>query len=211
MIGLYGGTFDPVHFGHLRPALDVLQALHLEQIRFIPCGLPVHRQLPIAAAEHRARMLQLAIAPQPAFELDDRELKRDGKSYMVDTVLNVQQAFPGKDFCLIVGIDAFNEFDSWKDWQTIIARIKLVVAHRPGYPLNEQNWNPALRDYVDQHRKQDVTQFTTNHAAAVFFCPVTQLEISSTRIREQLQAKQDVAFLLPATVIEYIKQHQLYS
>ena len=211
MIGLYGGTFDPVHFGHLRPALDVLQTLQLEQIRFIPCGLPVHRQPPVASARHRARMLQLAIEHHPQFVLDDRELKRDGKSYMVNTVQSIQQAFPAKDFCLIVGIDAFNEFDSWKDWLTIVTCVKLVVAHRPGYALSQQDCNVALRNYVDQHCERNVAQFTSRQAPAVFFCPVTQLEISSTHIREQLQAKQDAAFLLPTAVIEYIKQHQLYS
>ena len=211
MIGIYGGTFDPVHFGHLRPALDVLQNLQLEQIRFIPCGEPVHREPPIASAQHRAQMLQLAITHHPKFICDSREIKRRGKSYMVDTVQSLQQEFPDKDFCLIVGIDAFNEFDSWKDWQRIVERIKLVVAHRPSYPLREQNWQPPLRDYVDRHHQEDIAVFTSGNAPAVLFCPVTQLEISSTRIRELLRAKQDAAFLLPATVIEYIEQHRLYN
>ena len=211
MIGIYGGTFDPVHFGHLRPALDVLQALQLEQVRFIPCGIPPHRPSPQATAQQRAQMVQLAIATQPKFVLDDRELTRNGMSYMVDTLRSLRQESAATDLCLIVGIDAFNEFDSWKDWQSIVDTTKLVVAHRPNYPLDVQRWKPALTDYVEHHRQMDITQFAACRAPAVFFCPVTQLEISSTRIRELLSAGLDASFLLPATVIEYIRQHRLYS
>jgi len=211
MIGIYGGTFDPVHFGHLRPALDVLQVLQLDQIRFIPCGLPPHRQTPLAAAQQRAQMLQLAIANQPQFVFDDRELTRSGKSYMVDTLHSLQQEFAATDLCLIVGIDAFNEFDSWKDWQSIVNTTRLVVAHRPNYPVHEQCWKPALSDYVERHRHTDATQFRAGTAPAVFFCPVTQLEISSTRIRELCSTGLDAAYLLPASVIDYIRQHKLYS
>lgn len=211
MIGIYGGTFDPVHFGHLRPALDVLQVLQLQQIRFIPCGLPPHRSPPLAAAQQRAQMLQLAIADQPQFVFDERELTRNGKSYMVDTLQSLQQEFAATELCLIVGIDAFNEFDSWKDWQTIVKTTRLVVAHRPHYPLEAQRWNPALSDYVGRRRQTDATQFCAGTAPGVFFCPVTQLEISSTRIRELLSAGLDAAYLLPASVNDYIRQHKLYS
>jgi nicotinate-nucleotide adenylyltransferase len=210
MIGIYGGTFDPVHFGHLRPALDVLQVLQLDQVRFIPCGIPPHRSSPLATAQQRAQMVQLAIAAQPKFVLDDREITRQGKSYMVDTLMSLRQEFATTDLCLIVGIDAFNEFDSWKDWQTIINTTKLVIAHRPSYPLKEQRWKPALSEYVAQHQQTDTAQFGECRAPAVFFCPVTQLEISSTRIRESLSAGLEATYLLPASVIEYIRQHKLY-
>lgn len=210
MIGIYGGTFDPVHFGHLRPALDVLQALQLEQIRFIPCGVPPHRQQPVAAAAHRVAMLQQAIVGQDVFVIDEREIARGGTSFMIDTINSLQAEYADKDFCLIIGTDAFNDFDSWKEWQTIVAKIRLVVAHRPNYDVAVQNWGEQLRAYVQKYRVHAANDFVNAAAPAVYFCPVTQLEISSTRIRELLAAKQSTAYLLPANVLDYINRHRLY-
>jgi len=210
MIGIYGGTFDPVHFGHLRPALDVMQALQLEQIRFIPCGNPPHREQPVASPAQRLEMLRLAIAGHAALVVDEREIVRAGPSYMVDTVSSLQSEFADQEFCLIVGIDAFNEFDRWREWQTLLQKIKLVVAHRPKYDVSAHNWRGPLAAYVENYRVNTISDFTAARTPAIFFCPVTQLEISSTKIRELLAARQSAAFLLPADVIHYISTQALY-
>ena len=113
MIGVFGGTFDPVHFGHLRPALEVLQALRLQEMRFIPCGLPPHRNSPLASATDRLTMLRLAIESQPGFNVDERELHREGPSYMVDTLESLQQETT-TPLCLLLGMDAFAAFHTWQ-------------------------------------------------------------------------------------------------
>ena len=129
---------------------------------------------------------------------------------MIDTINSLQAEFTDKDFCLIIGSDAFNHFDSWKEWEAIFAKIRLVVAHRPNYDLSVQNWGERLRGYVQKHRVHTVEEFVNTVPPAVYFCPVTQLEISSTRIRELLAAKQSTAYLLPENVIGYIDRHRLY-
>ena len=108
MIGIYGGTFDPIHYGHLRPALDVLQQTGLDEVRFIPNRAPPHRESPVLSDQQRAELVQLAIADTPEFVLDERELKREGPSYMVDTLQSLKDEFPEDTLCLIMGMDAFN-------------------------------------------------------------------------------------------------------
>ena len=120
MIGILGGTFDPVHFGHLRPALEVMQALALEEIRFIPNRLPPHREPPWLDADTRRRLLQIAIAQTPGFVLDERELQRDGPSYMVDTLQSLRVDFPDSALCLVIGMDAFAGLPRWHRWQEIL-------------------------------------------------------------------------------------------
>ena len=119
MIGIYGGTFDPVHYGHLRPAIDVYSQLGLSEVRFIPTGEPAHREQPIASQDQRYQMLLLAIENIAGLSVDDREIKRAGPSYMVDTINSLQADFPDESFCLIVGMDAFIKFESWREWQRI--------------------------------------------------------------------------------------------
>ena len=214
MIGIYGGTFDPVHNGHLRPAVDVLTELRLDELKIIPCGQPAHREQPVATAEQRLAMLNLAINEQPGFVVDEREIKRQGRSYMIDTLDSLQQEFPDEIFCLIIGMDAFLSFDSWKDWQTILDKYPLVVTHRPGYdgdPMKNQNPNEDLKRYVDLHQINDPKAFVKVKAPAVYFCAVTQLDISSTRIRELVAQKNSIHYLVPDPVVEFIQQQHLYD
>lgn len=210
MIGIYGGTFDPVHFGHLRPALDVLQTLKLEHILFIPCGTPPHRNKPVASASQRAEMLQMAIHDVDGFVFDDRELRRKGKSYMVDTIAELKAEYPGNQFCLIVGLDAFIEFTSWKQWQRIVGEVALVVTHRPGVEIDMQSWQADLIHYVSENQVDKAEKLTGSTGSAVYFCPVTQLDISSTQIRALANSERDVHFLLPNNVVDYIEANQVY-
>ncbi len=121
MIGILGGTFDPVHFGHIKPALDLLRVLPLQQIRFIPCNVPPHRPAPVASASHRWHMVQMVTANQPGFAADDRELRRAGPSYMVDTLQDLREELgEEKSLCLIMGADAFAGLTDWYRWQEIL-------------------------------------------------------------------------------------------
>lgn len=213
MIGIYGGTFDPVHFGHLRPALDVYSLLNLSQIRFIPCGHPAHRDAAVASSQQRLEMLALALEGQPGFVIDDREVKRSGASYMVDTIKSLMSDFPGEKFCLIIGMDAFVKLDTWKDWEEITELVSLVITQRPRLEA-EYIPGPDLIQYMNDKRTDDKELFVSsdNDSEQVhcFFCPVTQLDISATNIRELVREGNRIDYLMPEKVANYIQEKNLY-
>ena len=208
MIGILGGTFDPIHYGHLRTALEVKQKLSLKEVRFIPCGQPPHRPAPFATPIQRLAMVRAAIAEQEAFVLDDREIKRDGPSYMVETLKSLKQDFQQESLCLILGTDAFNGLAQWYQWQTIFDYANIVVMQRPEmrHPikLNKHLLNQFKNSVVD------ADNLSTRENGAVCFVPVTQLDISATKIRQQWQQGKDVQFLLPDSVLKLMQQQDIY-
>ena len=139
-IGIFGGTFDPIHYGHLRTAFELLQALRLGELRFMPAGNPPHREQPMASAEQRVAMVRAATAGQPGFTVDDRETRREGPSYSVDTLAGLRAEHPTRPLCLIVGMDAFLGLPKWHQWQDILKLAHLVVAHRPGWRAPTAPW-----------------------------------------------------------------------
>jgi len=211
MIGIYGGTFDPVHFGHLRPALDVLEALQLKQVRFIPCGQPPHRQSPHADAKQRSQMLHLAIDAHADFVVDEREIQRSGPSYMIDTLRSLKQEMPEEKFCLIIGMDAFCDFDTWKEWLQIFDLAHIVVTHRPGFVFGGSQASDALTSEVISRSVKDKQELARTDSGRILFYPVTQLDISSTKIREAVKQNRDLRFLMPDAVIKYIVCEKIYQ
>ncbi len=209
MIGIYGGTFDPVHFGHLRPALDVYSLLTLSKILFIPCGQPPHRDAPIASSQDRLVMLELALENQPDFVIDDREINRPGASYMIDTIKSLMEDFKDEKFCLIIGMDAFVKFDGWKDWQEITKRVSLVVTQRPGYKL-ESTPSPELNQYLTEKQTTDKQVLVNAEQPHCFFCPVTQIDIAATEIRVLVSEGKSIDYLLPEGVANFIHEKKLY-
>jgi nicotinate-nucleotide adenylyltransferase len=207
MIGIYGGTFDPVHFGHLRPALEVQQALGLDEVRFIPAGQPPHRDMPHATAAQRLAMLRAAIDDQPGFVVDEREVQRAGLSYMVDTLASLRTELGAVPLCLILGYDAFLNLTSWHQWHRLLELAHLVIAHRPGW--NQDNLGTELQSLVQQHA-MTAAQLSRASAGGVTFVEVTQLDISATRIREQVHAGRDIRYLLPEPVYRMIREQNLY-
>jgi nicotinate-nucleotide adenylyltransferase len=205
MIGILGGTFDPVHYGHLRPALEVREIFGLTEIRLLPSAQPPHREQPVAPAPIRARMLELAIKNQPGFVIDTRELDRVGRSYMIDTLKSFRQEFPEQPLILFVGADAFKNLTGWHCWQQLFDYAHIVVMMRPGIQLQE------LDGYFAAKKANVISEITQAPAGKLFFQPVTQLEISATAIRKMIAEKRNPGFLLPDAVIEYIKQHKLYE
>ncbi len=205
MIGLIGGTFDPIHLGHLRIALEVAERCQLDQLRFIPGHTPPHRAQPLASPEQRWEMVQRAIAPEPRFVGDRRELERAGASYTVDTLTSLRREL-GADVPLlfIMGADAFLGFQRWQRWQTILELTHLVVTQRPGYAVDEADWyRPRLAACVAELRAEC--------AGRVLFTEVTQLDISATFIRERGRAGGSLRYLLPEVVCDYIADVGLYG
>ncbi|MDG6779096.1 nicotinate-nucleotide adenylyltransferase [Thiomicrorhabdus sp. zzn3] len=203
LIGINGGTFDPIHFGHLRPALEVMERLNLEQVRFVPCYQPVHRGQPTVSAQQRCEMIELAIAPQPRFCLDTIEIDRGGPSYMVETLAELKQRFPDKGLVLIMGSDAFAKFHTWHQWQRILELANIAVTHRPGEAV------PLYCEAGQILSAHHVKRFT-QPSGQIVDVPVTQLDLSSTAVRSYLQQGWPVDYLMPAKVIRYIEKHHLY-
>ncbi len=209
-VGIFGGTFDPVHFGHLRPALELKEQLGLESLHLIPCNIPPHRGEPHATPEQRCAMLELAIGNEPGFVLDRRELERDGPSYMVDTLKSLREEYgEARPLCLIIGADAFLGLPNWYHWQDLARLAHIVVAHRPGWVLEESELEPALQQLL-QHRLDGPQQLGDSAAGGVLLQTVTQLAISATDIRRRVAAGGNANYLLPQSVWDFIRRHNLY-
>ncbi|WP_018953687.1 nicotinate-nucleotide adenylyltransferase [Thioalkalivibrio sulfidiphilus] len=206
MLGILGGTFDPIHFGHLRPALEVMEHLRLDEVRFVPCRIPPHRRTPVASVEHRQAMVERAVHGQPGFVVDRRELDRDGPSYSVDTLESLRAEL-GNDMplCLMMGMDAFAGLPSWHRWEEILKLAHIVVAHRPGSPASHD-----LGDWATEAATRDLHELRARPAGAVWFQPVTQLDISATAIRAMLRRGESPRYLMPSSVLDYIRVQGLY-
>jgi len=207
-LGVFGGTFDPIHFGHLRTAFELLQALRLAQLRFIPAGSPPHRDVPLADAQARLAMVRAATADQPGFVVDDREVRRAGPSYTVTTLGELRAEFPDQPFCLIVGMDAFLGLPKWHQWREILELAHLVVAHRPGWQF------PGLGPLGELLADRGTARVDDLHGALagrILVQQVTQLEISSTDLRGVIVKGHDPRYLMPDAVRDIIFETGCYS
>jgi nicotinate-nucleotide adenylyltransferase len=209
-IGILGGTFDPVHCGHLRLAQEVAEALHLQAVRFIPGGTPPHRARPQTPAADRAAMVGLAIADNPLFVLDERETRREGLSYTVDTLTSVRaEVGAAQPLVLMMGADAFVAFDTWHRWRDILTLAHVAVAHRPGTDLATLG-NAALEHEFTQRRVTSAAALQRAAAGAIVVVPITALDISSTAIRAAIRSGRSVRYLVHPRVIQYIEDKQLF-
>ncbi len=207
-IGVFGGTFDPVHYGHLRSAFEMLQALDFEEVRFIPCSDPPHRGVTYASAAQRFRLVEKAIAGQQGFVADDRELRRKGPSYTVDTLAALRTEFPDRSLGLIVGMDAFLGLQDWYRWNEILDAAHIVVAHRPGWKAPDIG---ALGDLISERGTHRVSDLHSMTHGRIHIHAVTQLEIASTEIRELIAAGRDPRFLMPDAVRDEILDLGIYK
>jgi len=210
MIGIFGGTFDPVHFGHIQPALDVMLKLGLEELRFIPCSIPAHRDAPIANAEQRLAMLKAVIDEYPQCVVDERELNRQGISYMVDTLVSLHHDLSDKNFCLIIGMDAFFGLNQWHQWQQIFELANCVVTYRPGFDFDLENLPTDLLNSVKQRQVDSVDDLVKKEHGAILFLPVTQLDISATDIRQRVKQQKSIDEWVPPAVNRFIQQQKIY-
>jgi len=208
MIGILGGTFDPVHFGHLRPALEIQQALGLDEVRLVPSHVPAHRSQPHASPQQRLAMLNAAVDGDPAFTVDSREYEREGPSYTLDTLQSLRAELAGTSICLLLGMDAFREFASWHRWREIPDYSHLVVMTRQGVPPPERG---ELADFISLHRVADAAPLKSRASGLLLFHGVSRLEISGTQIRKLLAGGQRADFLLPEGVLRLIRSEGLYS
>ena len=208
-VGILGGTFNPIHYGHLRSALELRERLGLEQVRLMPAAQPPHRAVPDCPATLRADMVSLAVRGEPGLLCDRRELHREGPSYTVDslqelrTELGVEQSL-----CLIVGADALYALDSWHRWQDILGLAHIVALARPGWELPQSG---QVANWLQQHLCEAVTDLRESPAGRVILQRLRPLDISSTEIRQLIASGTSPRYLLPDVVWEHIKSAGLYG
>lgn len=209
-IGVFGGTFDPIHFGHLRLAEEMADALGLVRVLFVPAGQPPHRGTPRTAASHRLEMVRRAIAGNPRFVADAREVQRPDPSYTVDT-LTALRAELGDDqpLWLLLGADAFLDLPSWHEWRRLFELANIAVAERPGARLQQSDAiMEPLKSEVSQRQVSAGSQ--TGPSGAMLLRATPPLDISATAIRAILARRGSARYLLPDAVLDYIHEHHLY-
>lgn len=207
-VGIFGGTFDPIHYGHLRTAFELVQGLALAQVRFLPTGDPPHREAPLAPGALRLEMVRAAVAGEPAFAVDDREIRRSGRSYTFDTLTGLRAELPGRPLCLLLGMDAFLGMPTWHRWREIFDLAHVVVAHRPGWkaPIT----GPLGEIMVDRGTGSVRELHAATHGR-ILIQSVTQLEIASTDLRQLILTGRDLRYLVPEAVRDIILRTGCYA
>ncbi len=207
-IGLFGGTFDPIHYGHLRTAFELWQLLRLAEVRFLPTGNPPHREQPLASPELRLRMVRAAVSDQPCFTVDDREVRRTGVAYSVDTLAELRAEYPDRSLCLLLGMDAFLGLPHWHRWRELLGLAHIVVAHRPGWKAPTMG---PLGEVMVDHGTGAIRDLHEKTAGCIYVHAVTQLEISSTELRQLIVSGRDPRYLVPDEVRQILLETRCYS
>ncbi|MEN8710736.1 MAG: nicotinate-nucleotide adenylyltransferase [Arenicellales bacterium] len=205
LICLFGGTFDPVHYGHLKPLNELQQYLAADAVYVLPASIPPHRPAPQASSEQRQNMLQLALREYPGFILDSRELERSGPSWTVLTLQSFRQQYPDASLCLVMGSDAFNGLSSWYHWQQIPQLANIIVIERAGMETAKRP------DWATEHLVRDVDSLRESKSSSILFVSLKGYDISATEIRQRMAQKLDVTGMLPDKVIDYIRQNGIYQ
>jgi nicotinate-nucleotide adenylyltransferase len=209
--GLLGGTFDPVHYGHLRLAEEAREALGLAEVRWMPAGRPPHRPPPRVAAAHRLEMVRRAVADNPAFVVDAAETRSDAPSYTVTTLERLRAESGARPLVLLMGADAFLGLAAWHRWRELFDLAHLGVATRPGFVLTPEAMPVELAGACADRLGDDAGALSTGPAGRVVQFAMTPLAISASLLRAQLAAGLSARYLLPDPVREYIETHHLYD
>jgi nicotinate-nucleotide adenylyltransferase len=211
-LGLFGGTFDPVHFGHLRLAEEAIDLLDLAGVRWIPAGQPAHREAPQVTAAQRLEMVRQATAGNPRFFVDAAEVEAETPSYTVPTLERLRRELgPTQPLVLLVGADAFAGLPTWHRWRDLFALAHVAVSHRPGFPIEPASLSHELATEFSDRGGVDRRILRDAPAGGIVTFAMTQLAISATQIRKNLAAGRSVRYLLPDPVVDYINQYQLYQ
>lgn len=206
-IAVFGGTFDPVHQGHLQTSLNIQTHFKFNTYVFLPCKIPTMKTPALATNQQRIKMLELAIKNHPEFTIDLREMKRESPSYMIETLESFRIQFPNSSITLIIGYDAFISLPSWYQWEKLITLANILVINRNEF--SKQATPQIMNEFLMKH--QSKSAITEQQAGTVLLFDAGNYEISSTRIREEIKNKKNVSLKLPAEVYQYIKDEGLYQ
>lgn len=207
MIGIYGGTFDPIHNAHIQPVQTAADQLGIEHVHLLPCHIPPHKASPNVSSEHRRNMVQQVCDHEPRFILDQRELLRDKPSYTFDTLQAYRKTFPAHSICFFIGMDSLVNLHKWYRWQELLTLCHFVVMVRPGYELHLA---PPMKTTFTHAHTSNSTDLTKELCGRIYLADTPPLPISSTKIREKLRTGQNVDSLLPEYILSYIRLHHLY-
>jgi nicotinate-nucleotide adenylyltransferase len=207
---IYGGTFDPIHYGHLKPVEALAQQAGLARVTIMPNNVPPHRPQPQASSEQRSAMVALAIADRPLFELDERELRRATPSWTVETLSEIRrEAGPKQPLAFIIGQDSLLTLPQWHRYETLLTLCHILVTRRPGYPLSMKT--PANKAWLKRHLTQDIHELHQRPAGRILLADTPELAISATAIRQRLALRQSCDDMLPPAVQAYIQRQGLYQ
>ncbi|MBR7887830.1 nicotinate-nucleotide adenylyltransferase [Marinomonas sp. A79] len=207
-LAIMGGTFDPVHNGHLRTAVEILDRYGYSTLKLVPCYQPVHKGQPGVSASQRLEMVKLAISGDVRLSVDAREIDREGPSYTVDTLRDIRAEIgPDEPLIMVLGMDSFLSLPTWYDWSTLIEYAHLLIVSRPGW---EPDLISELSAFCEKHRAASSHELQCAPSGRIWFETLTPLGISSSMIRSLAHKNESIAYLLPEPVQEYIEQHQLY-
>lgn len=211
MIAILGGTFNPIHLGHLYLAAQLQEKCNFDSIRFMPAALPALKDTPSVTAEQRAEMVDIAISDHPYFAVDTRELSRPGTSYTIDTLVLLREELGNQvSLCWLMGSDAFAHLNAWHRWQELLNYAHLIVVKRPNN-TDLSDLNPEVQNLLNQHAAQSIEEIRQQAHGKILVQEIAALDISSTDIREKIRNKKDVGNMIPTGVLIYIQQHQLYQ
>ena len=213
LVGIFGGTFDPIHYGHLRIAEEIVETVGLQKMYFVPAGIPRLRHSPVASPQHRVEIVRLAIQKNPDFVLDEREIYRDSVSYSIDTAREFKQEF-GEEvrLCLVLGADAFIKLSEWNNWKELFNLCHFLVSTRPGYTLTiiKELLSKELREECSQRWVSNTESLKKNASGLIFIASTTMLDISATTIRAHIAVGRSVRHLVPSVTVNYISENKLY-
>lgn len=207
-IGFMGGMFDPVHCGHLQVARLAVQRLQLQQLHLIPCAVPNHRQGAVASAQDRVAMLQLATRHDAQLRVDERELRRAGISYTIDTVISLRTEFPDAVLVMVLGMDSFASLPDWHRWREILQHCHLCVVSRPGSNISFKS--PELQVLLQTQSCNEADALFAAEAGLIFMIDDLFLDVASSGIRQLAADSRGDSGMLPDEVVEYIALHRLY-
>ena len=207
LVGIFGGTFDPIHNGHLRLMIELSEQLPFSEIRVLPCHTPALKTTSYASPEHRLNMLRLATRSLNQIIIDDRELKRTGVSYTYDSLVSIREEIGNKPLALIIGTDAFLGFDKWYRWQEIMKLSNILIVARPNYTLPSSG---VIYDLLQKNLTQDIQDFYKTSVGKIMICPIPLLAISATDIRRRIAEHLSIRYLVPDTILEYIVNEKIY-
>ena len=211
-IGILGGTFDPIHHGHLRLAEEVADELGFVQVRIVPARIPPHRATPSVTSAHRLEMVRLACSGNPRFQVDERECLRDGPSYTVDTLTELRAELGDEQpLCLLMGVDAYQALTTWSRWEQLFALSHIIIAQRPGFELDAGQLPATLAREHLARRTRESADLRREPRGRVLAMDIPPLEISATAIRAALREGRSARYLLPDAVLDYIDRNRLYK
>lgn len=208
MIGIFGGSFDPVHFGHIKPALALLEHYEFDQISFIPCKQSPLKNETLADENYRLEMLNIVAKSHEKLTVDDRELKREGPSYTIETLKELRAEIgESKTLVMLMGVDIYLSFCKWHKYDEILSYCHIMLLQRPGYSLPTEGCEFEI---YHQHVTQDISKLSESDKGKIYLSDILKIDISSTSIRKTISNGEQPKYLLPGSVWSYIKRNNLY-